>query len=344
MRKKRIRGKNSIVIWIFILVFYGLNGCKQPLREKDKDFDVTIKIDRFEEDLFSISLYHLADSIDYLLHKYSDFFPLFTSQVIEVGNPETEDVSYGLLAFVSDFTIYRVSNRVKEVFPSLDNLENELSRAFTLFHKYFPKHTIPHLVSCISGFNQSIITADSLLAISLDKYLGPDDEFYLLLYPPVPSYMKYVMRPEKIPSDALLAWIFTEFEYNNQTDNLLSQMIYHGRAKYAVHQLMPEIPDTILWGCTSEQIDFCLVNEKRMWEYLIENKKLFITDAFNINQFIGDAPFTKDFSQNSPGKAAVWLGYRIVDSYIKKNKEISILELMNETDYQKILNLSKYNP
>ena len=289
-----------------------MNNIKSP--------EIHIQIDRFEEDLFSISLYNLADSIGYLNKKYPDFFPLFTSKIIEIGNAADEDISSGLIAFVSDFTIYRVSKRVEEVFPTLTNIENELSDAFTRYHNDFPEKPVPHVVSCISGFNQSIITADSLLVISLDKYLGPEDEFYFLLYPPVPAYLRQVMRPEKIPSDAMLAWIITEFDYNNAKDNLLSQMIFNGRAEYYVKRLMPDIADTLLWGYTSKQMDFCFDYEKRMWEYLVENKKLFITDGFIINQFIGDAPFTKDFTRESPGRVVVWLGYRIVDSYMKKNK------------------------
>ena len=319
-------------------------SCQQTSVNRQKGSYVNIKIDRFEEDLFSISLYHLADSIGYLQQKYPDFFPLFTHKIIEIGNPGQEDISMGLLAFVSDFTIYRVSKRVKEVFPTLEKQENELSDAFSRYHSDFSDYTIPHVVSCISGFNQSIITADSLLAISLDKYLGSDDDFYRLLYPPVPEYLRSVMQPDKITSDAMLAWIITEFNYNNKTDNLLSQMIFNGRAMYYVHRLMPDIQDTLLWGFTSQQMDFCNKYEKRMWEYLVENKKLFITDGFSINQFIGEAPFTKDFSNESPGRSAVWLGYRIVNAYMKRNKDISIRELMMETDYQKILNVSRYNP
>ena len=135
---------------------------------------------------------------------------------------------------------------MKEVFPTLEKQEKGLSDAFSRYHADFPDYTIPHVVSCISGFNQSIIIADSLLAISLDKYLGSDDEFYLLLYPPVPEYLRRVMQPGKITSDAMLAWIITEFDYNDTKDNLLSQMIFNGRAMYYVHRIIPDIPDTLL--------------------------------------------------------------------------------------------------
>ena len=335
----------SRALFLLPIVFVVLTaGCKPSNKNRQQGQETAINIDRFEEDIFSINLYHLADSIGYLQEKYPVFFPLFTNKIIEIGNPGTEDIAPGLIAFVSDFTIYKVNKRVKEVFPSLNELSITLSDAFGQYQSDFPEKPVPHIVSFISGFNQSVVTADSLLAISLDKYLGTDDEFYVLLYPPVPVYLRRVMHPGKIAPDALLAWMVTEFPYTPQTDNLLSQMIFNGRAQYYVQHLMPEVSDTLLWGFTSQQMDFCYEYEKRMWEYLIGNKKLFITDGFSINQFISEAPFTKDFSQESPGRAVIWIGYRIVSSYMKKNKDVTFRELMEETDYQKVLNLSRYNP
>lgn len=344
MKKSVFLSGRFCLYLILSICLFSVGGCSKTSSNKRSQENINIHIDRFEADLFSISLYHLADSITYLRNKYPDFFPLFTSKIIEIGHPDAENISAGLLAFVSDFTIYRVSKHVMEIFPSLDKWDKELSAAFRNYHTYFPGKTIPHVVSCISGFNQSIITADSLLVISLDKYLGPDDEFYALLYPPVPEYLRRVMRPERITPDAMLAWAITEFEYKSDKDNLLAQMIYNGRANYFLKQLIPDLPDTLMWGYTSKQMDFCRNNEKEMWEYLIENKKLFVTDGFSINQYVGEAPFTKDFSQNSPGRAAIWMGYRIVESYLRKNKNVTLQELMQETDYQKILNLSRYNP
>ena len=81
-----------------------------------------------------------------------------------------------------------------------------------------------------------------------------------------------------------------------------------------------------------------------MWAFLVEHKLLFNTDKFIIDQFIQDGPFTKDFSKDSPGRAGVWLGYRVVESYMKHNRDIGLNDLMQETDYLKILNLSNYNP
>jgi hypothetical protein len=315
-----------------------------PGKKDIADNKTAIHIQRFEQDLFSIDLYSLKDSVPWLLAKYPEFLPLFSYKVINIGKPGDYEYANRLLAFVSDFTNYRVSRRVKEVFPDLNRWESELSSAFDRYREAFPGETVPQVISCITGFNQSIITSDSLLAISLDKYLGSNDEFYNLLYPPVPEYMRRFMIPEKITSDAMLAWIITQFEYNDTRDNLLSQMIYNGRAFYCVKELMPQLQDTLLWRYTEKQMQFCRKNERGMWEYLVQYKKLFETDQFTVNQLINEAPFTNDFSKDSPGRAVVWIGYNIVVSYMKHNSHVRLDELMKENDYQKIMNLSKYNP
>jgi hypothetical protein len=338
--KKIVHNEIIICIPFLMLAFSSCDNTNTQISEEKS----TLQIKRFERDLFSLDLYSLADSIPWLLEKYPEFLPLFSIEVIHIGKPGTADYHNRLQAFISDFTNYQVSKHIDEVFPDLKIYEKELTEAFAKYREQFPGDVIPEIISCITGFNQSVITSDSLLAISLDKYLGSNDEFYRFLQPPVPDYMRKVMKPEKISPDAMLAWLLTMYEYRNEKDNLLGQMIYNGRAMYCAKQLMPQINDTLLWGYTNEQMDFCHKNERGMWEYLVEHKKLFLTDQFTLIQFINEAPFTSDFSHESPGRAAVWIGYNIVASYMERNREISLNELMKENDYQKILNLSKYNP
>jgi len=337
-----VKKSGRLINYLTGLIFtaFLISGCNQS----QKGEQVTVEINRFEKDLFRISVYNLRDSIDFLHEKYPAFFPLFVGEILEINDTSPAVIADGVVSFVTDFTIYRVSKHIKEVFSSLDNYESGLSQAFTSYKLNFPDKDVPKVLSCITGFNQSMITSDSLLAIGLDKYLGAEDEFYKLLYPPVPVYLRSAMIPERIVPDAMMAWTLTEFPYHDDKNNLLSQIIFHGRAYYMVNELIPGVNDTLLWGFSRPQMNFCLKNEKPMWEYLIEHKKLFTTDPFTISQFINEAPFTKDFSRESPGRVAIWLGYRIVSSFMAKNRDVTLNELMAKTDYQEILNLSKYNP
>jgi hypothetical protein len=81
-----------------------------------------------------------------------------------------------------------------------------------------------------------------------------------------------------------------------------------------------------------------------MWQYLVENDLLFKTDRFLIRKLTGEAPFTSFFTNESPGKAAVWIGFRIVESYMIKNPGAKLKDLMRELDIQHILEKAKYSP
>ena len=46
----------------------------------------------------------------------------------------------------------------------------------------------------------------------------------------------------------------------------------------------------------------------------------------------------------SPGNTGSWLGWKIVQKFMQENPTYTLKSLMQETDAQKILTLSKYKP
>jgi uncharacterized protein YjaZ len=63
-----------------------------------------------------------------------------------------------------------------------------------------------------------------------------------------------------------------------------------------------------------------------------------------INSYLNDGPFTSEISQESPGRLGIWIGWRIIDSYMRNNKQVSLTALMANGDAQKILEQSQYKP
>ncbi|NBC83872.1 MAG: hypothetical protein GVY19_10905 [Bacteroidetes bacterium] len=309
-----------------------------------ENITVNTTINRFDKDIFNVTLDKLNEEIDQLIQQYPDFLPLYSHRIVSLGAPENPAFPDFLQQFLTDYFVYQTYKKVQEKFPNLNWLEKDLNNAFQYFRYYFPQKPVPRFYTFIGGFNQSIVTADSLIGIGLDKYLGAYEEFYLRMDPPFPEYQRRRMRPENINPDCVQAWLVTEFPYVDSTNNLINNIIYEGQIVYGMEKLMPAIHDTLLFNFTAEQLKFCVNNEKTMWTYLIENKLLFNNDKFMIRKFVGEGPFTKDFSQESPGKAVVWLGREIIKSYMSNNKELTLQDLMQESNYQKILNNSGYNP
>ncbi len=106
--------------------------------------------------------------------------------------------------------------------------------------------------------------------------------------------------------------------------------------------MLPEVADTTLFGFRGEELQWCLDNEKYMWMELVENKLLFETSYATVKRMTEDGPFTPNIP-GSPGKAPSWIGYRIVEQYMKRSNT-TLPELMTNNDYRKILEVSAYNP
>lgn len=328
---------------ILILILATLTiSCKQEnLHVNVNKIQVSIPIDRFERTLFSADPSSLKDSIPVWKKRYGSFLQYF-SYIVKLGNINDPAFADRLTLFVTDHTNYLIYKRTMEVYPSEDAFKANLEEAFKHFRYYFPEKPLPHIITYVAGFNQSAITGDSLIAMGLDKYLGTKEPLYheAGIY----NYLVANMYPQKLASDCITFWGETEFPFYDSVNNLASNMIYRGKMLYFSRAMLPDQPDTINWGFSRKNLEFCVENEKAMWTELIEKKYLFNTDRFTIDKFMLEGPYTKDFGRESPARAAVWIGYKIVSAYMANNGNITLPMLMAEKNYMNILNLSSYNP
>ena len=325
------------------IAFLSFNACQRnPLKPDISGIDIKINIKRLDSDLFKVTPQNQNSLIAELRKNYGEFFTLYNENIIALGDPSDSQYPSYLQAFLKDSMRIASKNKVDSVFNSLNWLEKELETAFRYYKYYFPQKEVPQVYTIISGFNQSVVTTSNALGISLDNYLGVKCPYYRMLG--LPEYKKMNMYPEKIPTDVLYAWALSEFEQNDINDNLLSEMIYQGKLMYFLDCMLPDDPDYIKIGYQPNKTEWCKEHENGMWTYLIENKLLYTTDRMNIRRFIGPGPFTSSFTNESPGKAGVWIGWQIVRHYMKKNPNISLADLMEENDSQKILSQSRYAP
>jgi uncharacterized protein YjaZ len=97
-------------------------------------------------------------------------------------------------------------------------------------------------------------------------------------------------------------------------------------------------------GYSEEQWDWCIEHEQAIWHLVMDKRDLFKTESLVLTSYLNDGPFTSEVSQDAPGRLGIWLGWRIVESYMQHNEAVTLQQLMAEPDAQKILEDSYYKP
>jgi len=338
-----IKTDMRLLLTFFVILALALGSCRDSQRgSKNAGEEVNIHIERFDQELFSMDTDTLPEGISWLYKKYDDFLDIFSYNIIGIGSPSARDYQAYLSMFLGDRLNREVYMETQQVFADLTGLEMKLSNAFSIYKKSFPEQQPPRIVAYVSRFNNPCFTVSNYIGVGLDLYLGTSSSYYKGL--DLPQYMKFKLFPDKIPSDLIYTWASAAFPYNDSTDNALSRMIHDGKLYYFTKSLLPKEPDSLVIGYTKDQMKWVKENEEQMWTYLVEKKILFSRDAMDIRKLTGTAPFTYFFSNESPGKAGSYIGWRIFSEYARRNPGISLPGMMAETDYEKILRLSKYNP
>ncbi len=338
-------GKNRVVIAVGVLLILLLGCGKTEKREVDTSNIAIdeVKIQRFDVDFWNIDRKNVGKSLKNLNEQYPDFLPIYIQQALQLGNWEDDETSDILEQyFFPDTTIQSLYNECLTQYAVISKIEKDLTEAFKRAKVFFPKNDAPQIYFHVSaGANPDAILFDNNIAISIDNYLGAD--FYLYKNT-VYDYLRYNMRREKITSDIITIWLASNFPFIRQNNLLIEEMLYRGKILYLLSVLLPEEKEEILMGYSLEQWEWCKQREADFWLYMIENKHLFSTEGRLVVKYLNDAPFTSFFSDESPGRVGVFVGWQIVESYMRNNPQITPLQLVENLNYREILEQSKYNP
>jgi len=320
-----------------------LCGCRNNSLDVDiSGVELSMQLERFDKDLFDMDQDTMDAAIGALYREYGDFFDVFNVHVISIGQASSRRYSSYLSMFINDPTNREVYEYTSQIFDSEIEIEAELTEGFKHYMYHYPDSLPPRVVAYVSRFNQGLLTVGDFVGVGLDQYLGSECPYYQQMGTPI--YLAQKKEPGRVAVDVMYAWATQLYPYNDSLDNVLSRMIYHGQLAWFVEAMYPDLEEEVNMGFTKEQMKWCRNNETQMWTHLVEEKLLFSTDPMNIRKLVEDAPNTRFFTSESPGRAAVWQGWQIVSAYAQHNSGLSVHQLMSQRDYQEVLRLSKYNP
>jgi len=328
MKSKSIL-KFNIALIVLSLLF--LSACKNRFEVDLSGIEkCNTKILRYESDLFSQPLN------DQRLSELQEKYPLFLGN--KALNSEQKEQ---LENYVKDPFLQKLFKESQKIFPDLAQEEKELSKAFEHIRYYFPSFQYPQVYSYISGSQEEAFYQDHTVIISIDRYFGFNHDTYNMAG--IPKYIQVKMKPQYMNRDIIESIAKYYIPKPAADENILAHIIYYGKLLYFIKSMIPEIPDDVLFAQTETHLNWLNDKRKNLWRYYIENQLLFKSDYETYKKFISEAPFTSVLGDDSAPKTGRWLGFNIVNSYMKNNN-IPLSKMIQIQGDQEFLNHSKYKP
>lgn len=333
-----------------LTIFLGACSADRDTPPDVSHLNASLAVERFERDLFGLDTNQVATELANLAQVYPDFLDIFTANVLDIGavddpTPAQLDFLRGMIQFPA---LRRLYDTVQVVYPDLEEVRAELEQALRYYQYYFPDQPVPQrLVTYISEYTYAaFVYGDNDLAVGLDMFLGADYP-YQRFNPGNAYFSNYLTRTynrDHLPAKVMRILV-DDLLPPGRGERLLDMMAHNGKRLYLLDKLMPELADTVLFEVTPEQMTWLEENELNLWSYLLTEDLLYSSEYQDIRKLVEPSPSGQPILPvESPGGAANYIGWRIIDAFMERHPELPLRELLLYTDAQEILDDSRYKP
>lgn len=98
-------------------------------------------------------------------------------------------------------------------------------------------------------------------------------------------------------------------------------------------------------GYDEKEAEWCRKNKSALWQGMLDNGHLDATDPLIVRSYIRKDPFIPIMTgERIPSSIGVWMGILLIDEYMKTHDDVTINDLLNDTDYRRILSEVDFKP
>ena len=330
----------STLAGLFLLVA----GCgREGPGSRSRDLpNVQVKIERLDQDLFR-SVDDTAGNFNLRLYaKYGEFYRLYVERVLQAAPFNDPRLPIALTRFTHDPDWSSVQRTADSLLGDMHVQQQEFSEAFSRLKAAFPDSLTPRVIAFNSGFNYGVLPTDSVLGFGVEWFVGKYSPVVKYLSTEVfPQYRKERMRPEMLVPSVVKGWLQVHYTREVRGEDLLTNLIVIGKVMVLLDDLLPQTDATLKFAFTPGQLTWCEDNEFNIWKEVVAKELVYTKDPKEIDRFMNDGPFTPGMPRESPGHIGEWIGYRLVQSYMKANPDVTFAQLFAMRDPQAILKTYK---
>ncbi len=175
------------------------------------------------------------------------------------------------------------------------------------------------------GKPQPVLRDSDVMIIALNHYLGAD-------YPGYSHWEEYrraSKTPEMMPYDIAAALVATQIPMQSDEESTLADwMLYEGALVEARMRLVDNPDLATALGYNAEQLKWCEDNYDGMMRDIAVRRLLYNTDPVLIDRMLAPAPNSPLLGNRAPGRVGRYIGYRLIQDYMKKHPSATLPELM----------------
>ncbi|MFN6944035.1 MAG: gliding motility lipoprotein GldB [Cytophagaceae bacterium] len=325
----------------FLCVIVLLSSCEFSKKDKSiaeaEEISVDVNIKRLEHEFFNAKS---PEEIGSLLHKY----PYIAKGYFKLQDFQNIDDAFikGTYSHFSNKDLFGFYQYTVDEYGDFSDIKSQLERLFRYIKFYYPDYVIPEINTMVTGFSfdKDIFFSDKHIVVGIDYFLGEDAPFR-------PQFYNYLLERYKKPFLVPMVSMGISEKFNNadlNDETLLAYMIYYGKTHYFMERVLPNLPDSLNIMYTGEQLKTIEENTDLIWAHFVNNKLLFDSSPRVREKYVNEAPKINEIGEKCPGRIGRWLGWQIVRKYMESNPQVTLQELMADTDAQKIFKQSRYKP
>lgn len=344
---------------MFLLITLFFSSCGNS-DQKSKVLDtsniqLTLETHRFDKELFGIDTNNIEKGLQQLALKYPDFLNFYLDTIQGFGlrgnySDTSAAIREGLKVFLTYKDFKELEDSICSHFPDTKDLDDALNKQFRLMKYYFPSYHIPKIMYVTLGLKKlPAFTIDNNIAgICLDMFLEEKYPYYASVG--IPAYMAPHLRRSYIPVALFKAIYTNEHPFKMEENTLLDLIIQRGKEQYFLHKILTDVADSVIFGISGDQVNWCYENEGMIYNFFIQQNLLYSKDAGTVMSYVNDGPFSPGLPvtgkiKQTPGNIGSWLGYRIVSTYMDRHPNMTLSALlMQKNDPAKFLEEAKYRP
>jgi hypothetical protein len=223
--------KIYLFLWTCLLLCIACEWHLKPNDERTPDAVVVERYDRIQ------ALYLTTgdrSAMQQLNTRYPEQTRMLIEDVLNIGAVNDPSINIKFLHFYQDSVLQTIIGDVERIYSDMTDVDEELQRAFKELQQLLPDMKIPIVYAQIGALTQSIIVGDSLLGISLDKYLGTDYPLYAQYYP---ENQRNQMTRQMIVPDCLGFYVLSLYPMQESDTTAEARHRHMGKIQWVVNKV-----------------------------------------------------------------------------------------------------------